>query len=305
MSPVLRTIRLAPLVLSLTLAGCSKDGSDTAAQATTTSTTGTSGASAPMAPGPAPVATTLAHGITEEEFKAMHEPVSPAPAPPKGQMIDLPGTSSKAYLSLPEGATAPMPGVTVIHEWWGLNDNIKHWADRLAAEGYAALAVDLYGGKVATTPDEAMAAMKGVKQEEATAILLAAHRFLATDPRIMATKRASIGWCFGGGQSLQLALAAPDLDGAVIYYGFLDPDPDHLKNIKASILGVFANKDQNITPADVTAFDEALTKVGVKHEIHRYDADHAFANPSGSRYDQPAATDAWAQARAFLAKTLK
>ena len=247
----------------------------------------------------------LPHGITEEQFKAMHEAVSKPPAPPTGQLIDLPGTSTRAYLSLPVGQAAPMPAITVIHEWWGLNDNVKHWADRLAQEGYAALAVDLYEGKVATTPDEAMAAMQAVDPARAREILLAAHRFLATDASIQASKRGSIGWCFGGGQSLQLAIAAPDLDACVIYYGFLVTDPAQLAAIKAPICGIFANKDQNITPADVAAFDAGLTAAGVPHEIHGFDADHAFANPSGSRYDQPAATAAWEKARAFLAAHLR
>ena len=287
-------------VLLLSALACARPASE--------STPAAASAPAPAAapaPAPAPAATTLPHGITEEEFKAMHELTSPAPAPPKGQMIDLPGTATKAYLSLPEGATAPLPAVTVIHEWWGLNDNIKHWADRLAAEGYAAIAVDLYEGKVATTPDEAMAAMQAVDDAKAREVLLAAHRFLAEDARVKATKRGSIGWCFGGKQSLQLALAAPDLDACVIYYGFLETDPARLKAIKAPICGIFANKDQNITPADVDAFDRALTEAGVPHEIHRYDADHAFANPSGSRYDEPAAKDAWDKARTFLAAKLK
>src|SRR5436190_19417179 len=174
---------------------------------------------APVATAPAAATATFHGSLTEEQFKALHEPVSTPPALPKGVMIDLPGTTTRAYLSLPEGATAPMPALTVIHEWWGLNDNVKHWADRLAAEGYAALAVDRYDGKVAANPDDAMAAMKAVDDAKAREVLLAAHRFLAADPRIQATKRGSIGWCFGGGQSLQLALAAPDLDACVIYYG--------------------------------------------------------------------------------------
>jgi len=134
---------------------------------------------------------------------------------------------------LPEGATAPLPAVIVIHEWWGLNDHVRHWADRLAADGYAALAVDLYGGKVATTPDEAMAAMKSVDEAKAKAksMLAAAHRFLADDPRIDAKRRGVIGWCFGGAWSLQHAIAEADLDAAVIYYGRLSTEPAQLAKI--------------------------------------------------------------------------
>jgi carboxymethylenebutenolidase len=257
-------------------------------------------AESPMPPTPATGHTGI---LSEEDFKALHQLRTDKPPAPRGEMIDLAGT--RAYLSLPAGAKAPLPGVVVIQEWWGLNDNIKHWSDRLAADGYAALAVDLYGGKVATTPDEAMAAMKSVDEARTLATLQAAHAFLASDPRIRAKKRGSIGWCFGGHWSLRLALVAPDLDAAVIYYGRLVTDAAELKAIRASVLGVFGNLDKGIPPENVNEFEAALKAAGVKHRILRYDAEHAFANPSSPRYDQPAARAAWDEARAFLAKTLK
>src|SRR4051794_16307524 len=149
--------------------------------------------------------------LSEEQFKALHEPPTSAPQNLKGQVIDLNGT--KAYLSIPAGP-GPHPGIVVIHEWWGLNNNIEHWADRLAGTGWAALAVDLYSGTVATTPDQAMIAMKAVDPAKAKATIDAALDFLSKDPRVAANKKAVIGWCFGGGWSLQTALAHPDLDGA-------------------------------------------------------------------------------------------
>jgi carboxymethylenebutenolidase len=195
--------------------------------------------------------------------------------------------------------------VIVIHEWWGLNEHIQHWTDRLAEDGYAALAVDLYGGKVARTPDEAMAAMKAVDDAAALKALRAAHRFLETDARVKAPRTASIGWCFGGAWSLQLALNEPALDAAVIYYGRLVTDPQKLKAIQGPVLGVFGNKDEGIPPKAVDEFDKALHEAGVAHTILRYDAQHAFANPSGARYDQKAADEAWRHVRAFLAGRLK
>jgi carboxymethylenebutenolidase len=240
--------------------------------------------------------------LSEEEFKALHELRGGAAPPARGEMIDLAGT--RAYLSLPPAAEAPMPGIVVIHEWWGLNDNIKHWSDRLATAGYAALAVDLYGGTVATTRDGAMEAMKEVDDDEALRVLQAAHEFLAADPRVRAPKRGVIGWCFGGGWSLQLALAAPDLDAAVIYYGRLVTDPEVLRAIEASLLGVFANQDQGIPPDVVEEFSQALLMAGIEHTILRYDAEHAFANPSSGRYDQEAASQAWARVQEFLAREL-
>ncbi|HTL37060.1 MAG TPA: dienelactone hydrolase family protein [Kofleriaceae bacterium] len=235
--------------------------------------------------------------LSEAEFKALHEPPSSPPQHLHGQVIDLAGT--KAYLSLPEGK-GPFPAIVVIHEWWGLNGNIEHWADRLAGTGWAALAVDLYGGKVATTPDEAMAVMKAVDQEKAKATISAAFDFVSKDARIAATKKVVMGWCFGGGWSLQTALAHPELDGAIIYYGQLETDPAKLGVIKGQLLGVFGNKDKGIPPAKVDEFETALKTAGVKATIYRYDAEHAFANPSNPKYDEKSAGDAWSHVVAFL-----
>jgi carboxymethylenebutenolidase len=240
--------------------------------------------------------------VDEEQFKAMHDLKTEKAPPALGAMIDLPG--GQAYLSLPPGAKAPLPALVVIHEWWGLNDNIKHWTDRLAAEGYAALAVDLYGGKVATTPDSAMAFMKAVDDQRALAIMRAAHDYLKTNTRIRAARTGSIGWCFGGGMSLKLALAEPELDAAVIYYGRLVTDPKELAAIKAAVLGVFGNKDESIPPAVVNDFDAALTAAKVPYEIRRYDANHAFANPSAASYDHKNAGAAWSEVKKFLAAHL-
>jgi carboxymethylenebutenolidase len=241
--------------------------------------------------------------VTEEEFKKLHELKTDAAPPRKGVMIEI--AKAKAYLSIPEGATAPMPGIVVIHEWWGLNDNVMHWADRFAAEGYAALAIDLYDGTVAKTSDEAMAAMKKVDDARAKEVMLAGLAFLKDDPRVQAKKRASIGWCFGGGKSLQLALAAPDLDAAVMYYGHPETDPKVLEKLRAPLLGIFGTQDKSIPPETVKTFEEALTTARRPHTIHSYDAPHAFANPSNPRYDETNANLAWAEVRKFLAVHLK
>lgn len=236
--------------------------------------------------------------VDEETFKAMHELREDQPPALHGVEIDLAG--GKAYLALPPGKTGPMPAVVVIHEWWGLNDHVKHWADRMAADGYAALAVDLYGGAVAKTPDEAMAAMKAVDATKAKAVLAAAHRFLRDDPRIKAPKRGVMGWCFGGAWSLQHAIAQSDLDAAVIYYGRLVEEPKELAKINAPLLGVFGDRDRGIPPEAVAKFAAAVKAAGKSIELHQYDAEHAFANPSNPKYDPVASADAWGHVRAFF-----
>ncbi len=241
--------------------------------------------------------------LSEEAFKKLHQLRTDAEPPKKGVMIQLAGT--RAYLSLPEHEKAPMPAVVVIHEWWGLNQHIEHWADRLAADGYAALAVDLYGGKVATDPDQAMKLMKAVDATRARTTLVAAYHLLKTDPRVKAPRVGSIGWCFGGGWSLQLALAEPKLDADVIYYGHVPTDPEKLTPLRAPVLAFFGNKDKSIPPAHVDEFEQALEKLHITHTVLRYDAEHAFANPSGARYNEKAAADAWKHVRAFLDKYLK
>ncbi|WP_437597901.1 dienelactone hydrolase family protein [Sorangium sp. So ce590] len=262
------------------------------------------GAAAPApAPAPSGAADSPTGLLSEEDFKALHQLRSDKAPPARGQMVEVAGT--QAYLSLPRDAKPPIPALVVVHEWWGLNEHIKHWTDRLAEDGYAALAVDMYGGKVASTPDDAMAAMKAVDEAKGIETVRAAHRFLSTDARVLAPRTGSIGWCFGGAWSLKLALNEPELDAAVLYYGRLVTDPAQLKAIKAPVLGVFGNMDKGIPPEVVNEFDKALHEASVEHEVLRYDADHAFANPSGERYDTKAAADAWEKVRRFLAAKLK
>jgi carboxymethylenebutenolidase len=241
--------------------------------------------------------------LSEEEFAKLHT-LKPEEAPPaKGTMVEL-AEGSKAYLALPDGWKPGGPALLVIHEWWGLNSHIKHWADRFTATGRAALAVDLYGGRTATDAQQAGALMRAVDEKKAVATLLAGHAFLKDDARVKAGRRASIGWCFGGGMSLQLALHAPDLDAAVMYYGRPVTDVEALKQIKAPLLGIFGERDRAFPPQMIADFDKALTGAGVTHAIHRFDADHAFANPSGGRYDPKSAAAAWDEVRAFLDERL-
>lgn len=206
----------------------------------------------------------------------------------------------------PDGK-GPFPALVVIHEWWGLNDWVKEQASRLADEGYATLAVDLYRGKVATTPDEAHEIMRGVPEDRAARDLHAGFEFLKSQPNVKPDRIGSIGWCMGGGYSLDVALQEPTLAAAVINYGHLAADAASLKKINASVLGIFGAQDRGIPVDDIRKFEQALKQQGNKVEIVIYpDAGHAFENPNNKNgYRAADAADAWKHTTSFLAATLK
>lgn len=200
-----------------------------------------------------------------------------------------------------------LPAVVMIHEWWGLNDNIKDMANELASEGYVVLAADLYNGEVATTPDKAMQLVGTVREnpEQAISNLQSAVQYLASLPNVNSSRIASLGWCFGGGQSLQLALNSEQnpLAATVIYYGNLVNDTNELSKINWPVLGIFGDQDQSIPVESVNAFEQALNETGVTNEIYIYPGvGHAFANPSGDNYAPAETADAWEKTLAFLKK---
>src|SRR6516164_11022156 len=208
-------------------------------------------------------------------------------------------------LYTPEGK-GPFPALVVIHEWWGLNDWVKAQASKLADQGYVALAIDLYRGKVATTPDEAHQIMRGVPEDRASRDLLAASAYLRSLKSVDPARVGDIGWCMGGGYALNLAIADPKLKAAVINYGHLASDDATLKKINAAILGIFGGQDKGIPPADVKKFESQLKAFGKTAEIHIFpDAGHAFENPNDKRYRADDAAQAWNITTQFLAKYLK
>jgi len=176
----------------------------------------------------------------------------------------------------------------------------------LADEGYLALAVDLYRGKVANTPDEAHEIMRGVPEDRTARDLHAAVEFLKTQPNVKKDRIGSIGWCMGGGYSLNVALQEPTLAAAVINYGHL-ADADSLKKVHAAVLGIFGAQDRGIPVDDVKKFGQALDQQGNKVEIVIYpDAGHGFENPNNKTgYRADDAADAWKHTTSFLASTLK
>jgi carboxymethylenebutenolidase len=211
------------------------------------------------------------------------------------------------YLAMPGDATEPLPGIIMIHEWWGLNDNIKAMARRLAGEGYVVLAVDLYGGAMAETPEAAQALMTALLAEPEAAQHNLSQAYDYLEKYALAPRIASLGWCLGGGFSLQTALQYPDaLDAMVMYYGQVVTDRERLATINVPLLGFFGAEDESIPVKGVQDFRSTLTELGKRAEILIVPrADHAFANPSGGNYNEQAANEAWDKTLAFLERNLQ
>ena len=215
-------------------------------------------------------------------------------------------TASSASSSSSSLAGNKLPAVVMIHENRGLNEHIKMMADTLAKEGYVVLAVDLFNGQVASNQEDAGQLSGAVRENptEAIANLRAAVRYLASLDNVNASQISSLGWCFGGQQSLQLALNTEPkypLSSTIIYYGRLVSDPDELSKIKWPVLGIFGDQDDSIPVENVTNFKVALDSLGIPNEIYVYEGvGHAFANPSRDSYAPEQTTDAWNKTLLFL-----
>lgn len=191
----------------------------------------------------------------------------------------------------------------IFHEWWGLNDYIRQMAEKLQVDigDINVIALDLYDGKVASSPDMAGKYMQGVTDDRAKAIIQGALNYTGGSAKIY-----TIGWCFGGGWSLQATLmAGRQAAGCVMYYGLPEKDVDKLKALHTEVLGIFANKDGWITPQVVDEFAANMKKAGKKLTVHRYDADHGFANPSSPKHNEAATKEAYAYTLQFLKARLR
>jgi carboxymethylenebutenolidase len=211
------------------------------------------------------------------------------------------GKPVHGYLSRPASAKGPLPAIIVVPEWWGLNDNIRRTADRLAGEGYSVLAVDLYGHDAKDSGEAKLLATAVAKDPtKARDNLSQAYAYLEDHEH--APRIGVMGWCFGGGWALQTAILFPDkLDAAVMYYGQPEMDVSKLATLKMPLMGFFGELDSGITVADVKQFQEALKTAKVDAEIHEYPgAGHAFANPSGEHYQAEAAKDSWERTLKFF-----
>ncbi len=210
------------------------------------------------------------------------------------------GRTEKAALAVP--AKTPAPAVLMVHQWWGLNDQMKAMAAELAKEGFLALAIDLYEGNVAADATAAKTYMQALEPNKATQTLVAWINWLKHDPRSTG-KVATVGWCFGGGWSLNASIAAP-VDATVIFYGQVTRPAADLAKLKGPVLGHFAEKDKWIDHKMVAGFEAEMKKAGKPLTEYWYPADHAFVDPTGQSYDKESTQLAWGRTLAFLRANL-
>ena len=202
------------------------------------------------------------------------------------------GQRLMGYLARPQG-TGPLPAVVVIQEWWGVNAHIKDVAERLARQGYVALAPDLYHGVTVTEPDEARKMVMQLHMDDAVCEIQRAIDFLLDQQCVAGPTVGIVGFCMGGRLVLETARAEEKLGAAVAFYG-RPPTPDEAKQVRAPLLGLYGADDHGIPVESVRAMDRALQEAGIPHEIHIYEgAGHAFFNDTRAGYNPQAAGDAW------------
>lgn len=212
------------------------------------------------------------------------------------------GREVVAAVAKPERMPQGVPAVMLVHEWWGLNDQIKAVAADLAKQGYLALAVDLFQGRVTTDPEEARGLTQKVKPEEAADTLGSWAEWLRNHPEGN-RKQAVMGWCFGGGWALNAATQAP-FNATVVYYGRVNLPPEQLVRLQGPVLGHFGTKDQFINKDVVEAFERGMKQVNKPYTVYWYDAGHAFANPTGDNFRKQEAQLAWQRTLEFLKRQL-
>ncbi len=241
-----------------------------------------------------------------ENVDSITTAVPDAVAEVESEMVAYHGEVS-GYLATPVGG-GPFPALILVHEWWGLNENIKDLADDFAEQGYVALAVDLYDGEVAVTPNEAGALAGGVRENTETAFanLAAARAYLAELENVDEDRLASVGWCFGGQWAYNMAANNMGIDASVMYYGRFSLEDD-LSMMRADILGHFGEEDRSIAVDDVNQFEAKLQTLEGDHSVFIYpNAGHAFANEDNEEaYNEEAAQLAWQRTMDFLSRELE
>jgi len=239
-----------------------------------------------------PLATVLAYPELAGAAASRTTPIS----------VKIPGGGEvKCIIALP--AKLPAPTVLLVHEWWGLNDQIKSVAVEFAKQGYMAVAIDLYNGQATSNSATARRLMRNVDEDLATKQIKAMADWMRAHKNSTG-KVGTIGWCFGGGWSLNCSIATP-VDATVIYYGHVKRSAEQLASLKGPVLAHFASKDKWINKPMVEDFEAEMKKAGKTDlTVHWYEADHAFANPSSARYDQKDAALAWQRTLEFYKKHL-
>jgi carboxymethylenebutenolidase len=224
-----------------------------------------------------------------------------------GQMVSFPsdGRTTEGYLATP--ASGKGPGVVVIQEWWGLVPHIKDVCDRFAADGYVALAPDLYHGKSTTSPDEAGKLMMAMRIDEAEKDLRGAIQYLVDHDATTGNKVGTVGFCMGGALSLYAATKNPQVGACVVFYGGHPNVKPDLAKLQAPVLGLYAERDGFVTPESVRELERQLKASGKSAEMHIYpDSDHAFFNNERPEvYNEAAAKDAWQRMLKFYGAHLK
>lgn len=206
------------------------------------------------------------------------------------------------YFVFPSDMIEPLPAIILLHEWWGLNDTMREWADQLAAEGYIVLAVDLYQGKTASSPAAARELMTQIVEnpEAAEINIRSAYEFVTETAG--APRTGVVGWGLGGTWSLNTAMLFPDeLDAAVVYYGQVISDEDKLRPVDAPLLAFFGGKDRTVSSESVENFDASLQRLRKNFEIETYPGvGTGFSNPTNNNFDRKAADDSWGRMLEFL-----
>jgi carboxymethylenebutenolidase len=215
------------------------------------------------------------------------------------------GAGLDAFVAWPADRSAA-PAVIVIHEWWGLNAQIREVAKRLAQQGYVAIVPDLYHGKVAGDPERAHELMRGLIDEVVMSDLDATIAWLRAEPRVGLRRIGIVGFCMGGRVAELFALHSPQVAAAVMFYGPPEVDPAKLATLRAPLQGHFGGEDQGIPPSRVEELKAGLAKAGKPVDIYVYaGAGHAFMNDSRPSYHADAARQAWARTLSFFQKNLK
>jgi carboxymethylenebutenolidase len=210
-----------------------------------------------------------------------------------------------AFVAWPAGKGAA-PSVIVVHEWWGLNEQIKDVAKHLAREGYVAIVPDLYHGKVAADPEKAHELSRGLEDDAALADMRAAAAWVGAQTRTKSTRMGALGFCMGGGLAETFALADTGLSAVVMCYGHPTTDSTRIAALRAPLQGHFGAQDEGIPPAKVAEFKAALDAAGKRAEIYSYaDAGHAFMHEGRASYRDASAKLAWKRLLEFFQRELK